>query len=200
MTSLNAQEIQDQLVSLREDARTRSPGELSRVENVAQEFFQVHLIDIVIHNKYRQSQLHVPRNSEILDVAAGSGIVSALLQTGGFSNIDALDGDIPALKRLQALRLYRNYICRNVDGVLSTGLREETYDVVITAGGFASDAINPLDVTEMLRILRPGGHLLWTMKTVQEEKTPAFMSFDANLNGLQRAGRIKVIIINPLLF
>ena len=200
MTSLNAQEIQDQLVSLREDARTRSPGELSRVENVAQEFFQVHLIDIVIHNKYRQSQLHVPRNSEILDVAAGSGIVSALLQTGGFSNIDALDGDIPTLKRLQALRLYRNYICRNVDGVLSTGLREETYDVVITAGGFASDAINPLDVTEMLRILRPGGHLLWTMKTVQDEKTPAFMSFDANLNGLQRAGRIKVIIINPLLF
>lgn len=41
MTSLNAQEIQDQLVSLKQDARTRSPGELSRVENVAQEFFQV---------------------------------------------------------------------------------------------------------------------------------------------------------------
>ena len=47
MTSLNAKEIQVQLVSLREDARTRSPGELSRVENVAQEFFQVqsHNID-----------------------------------------------------------------------------------------------------------------------------------------------------------
>ena len=28
---------------------------------------------------------------------------------------------------------------------MSTGLREETYDVVITAGGFASDAINPLE-------------------------------------------------------
>ena len=86
----------------------------------------------------------------------------------------------------------RNYICRNVSGILSTGLREETYDVVITAGGFASDAINPLDVTEMLRILKPGGHLLWTMKTVEDEKTPAFKSFDANLSGLQRAGRIKV--------
>ena len=191
MTSLNAQEIEDQLVSLKQDARTRSPGELSRVENVAQEFFQVKIIRTHFVPKY-QFQLHVPRNSEILDVAAGSGIVSALLQTGGYSNIDALDGDLPTLNRLQALRLYRNYICRNVDGVLSTGLREETYDVVITAGGFASDAINPLDVTEMLRILRPGGHLLWTMKTVQDEKTPAFMSFDANLNGLQRAGRIKV--------
>ena len=48
---------------------------------------------------------------------------------------------------------------RAVDGLMSTGLREETYDVAITAGGFASrcDAINPLDVTEMLRLLRPEG-------------------------------------------
>ena len=110
----------------------------------------------------------------------------------GYVNIDALDGDLPTLRRLQALRLYRNYICKNVDGILSTGLREETFDVIITAGGFASDAINPLDVTEMLRILRPGGHLLWTMKTVHDEKTAEFKSFDANLNGLGRAGRIKV--------
>ena len=79
-----------------------------------------------------------------------------------------------------------------MDGLLSTGLREETYDVVITAGGFASDAINPHGVTEMLRILRPGGHLLWTMKSVDDEKTTEFKSFDANLNGLGRAGRIKV--------
>ena len=118
--------------------------------------------------------------------------MSALLQTEGYSNIDALDKDLPTLNRLKALGLYKNYIFRNVDGDFSTGLREDTYDVVITAGGFASDAINPLDVTEMLRILRPGGHLLWTMKTVQDKKTPAFMSFDANLNGLQRAERIKV--------
>ena len=44
MTSLSAQEIQDQLVSLKTDARTRSPGELSRVENVAHEFFQVEIL------------------------------------------------------------------------------------------------------------------------------------------------------------
>ena len=36
---------------------------------------------------------------------------------------------------------------------MSTGLREETYDVVITAGGFATDAINPLDITVSIRLL-----------------------------------------------
>ena len=29
-----------------------------------------------------------------------------------YYNIDALDSDLPALQSLQALRLYRNYICR----------------------------------------------------------------------------------------
>ena len=29
-----------------------------------------------------------------------------------YYNIDALDSDLPALRSLQALRLYRNYICR----------------------------------------------------------------------------------------
>jgi hypothetical protein len=43
---------------------------------------------------------------------------------------------------------------------MSTGLREETYDVVITAGGFASNAINPLDVTEMLHHLPSGSFLM----------------------------------------
>jgi hypothetical protein len=38
---------------------------------------------------------------------------------------------------------------------MSTGLRR---------GSFASDEINPLDVTEMLR---PEVYLLWTMRTVQ---------------------------------
>lgn len=177
MATLSATEVLEQLELLKEDARARSPGELSRVDNVCSEFFD----------------LRVPRNSEILDVAAGSGILSAELQTRGYMNIDALDEDLPTLKHLQALRLYRNFINRSVNGLLSTGLKEECYDVVITAGGFARDAINPLDITEMLRILRPEGHLLWTMKTVRDEGTTEFGMLDANLRSLEKTGRCKVL-------
>ena len=76
---------------------------------------------------------------------------------------------------------------------MSTGLKEETYDVVITAGGFAQDAINPLDITEMLRLLRPEGILLWTMRTVSEEGTTEFGLLDANLRSLEKSGRCKVL-------
>jgi len=177
MASLSALEVQEQLLVMKEEARSRSPGELSRVDRVCSEFFD----------------LRKPRNAEILDVAAGSGILSAELQAGGYFNIDALDEDLPTLRRLQALRLYRNFVNRSVNGLLSTGLKEACYDVVITAGGFARDAINPLDVTEMLRILRPEGHLLWTMKTVKDEGTTEFGTMDANLRSLEKMGRCKVV-------
>jgi ubiquinone/menaquinone biosynthesis C-methylase UbiE len=177
MANLSAAEIQNQLVSLKDAARSRSPGELGRVDQVSKEFLD----------------LRIPRHAEVLDVAAGSGILSAELQIGGYYNIDALDSDLPTLQSLQALRLYRNYIFKTVDGLLSTGLREESYDVVITAGGFAQDAINPLDITEMLRILRPDGYLLWTMRTVREEGTTEFGLLEANLRSLEKSGRCRVM-------
>jgi len=145
---------------------------LSFVEKVCDEFFS----------------LRLPLASEILDVAAGSGIVSAKVQSRGYCDVDALDGDMETLMRLKKLMLYRNFICRDVKGVNSTGLRPETYDVVITAGGFAHDAISPHDITEMLRLLKEEGYLLWTMKTCQAEGTPEFGLFQKNLVALERQG------------
>ena len=49
-----------------------------------------------------------------------------------------------------------------VNGINSTGLREESYDVIISAGGFAPGGINPNDINEVIRILKEEGVLLWT--------------------------------------
>ena len=103
--SLSAAEVRQQLSVLEEAARARSPGELGRVEQLTREFLH----------------LGVTRSAEILDVAAGSGILSAKLQQAGYTSLDALDGDLPTLRSLQALRLYRNYIHSTVAGILSTG-------------------------------------------------------------------------------
>ena len=103
----------------------------------------------------------------------GFGVLSASLQTCGFSNIDALDEDLPTLRRLQALRMYRNYIWKDISGLNSTGkhlqmhliisiknlslkkkilgLREEIYDVVLSSEGISSHNINPSQILEMLR-------------------------------------------------
>ena len=93
MASLSASEIQDQLKSLKEAARSRSPGELGRVDQVGKHKHIVlpqdkgSLSYSVLTPIFQVCQefmdLKIPRHAEILDVAAGSGILSAELQTGG---------------------------------------------------------------------------------------------------------------------
>jgi len=128
-----------------------------------------------------------------LDLCAKSGIVSANIQSRGYINVDALDEDMPTLRKLQSMNLYRNYIWREVNGIGSTGLREESYDVVITSGGFSSKAMSPNDITEVLRILKPDGFMIWTMKTAQAEHSTEFGLFEQNLAGLVKSGKCTIM-------
>ena len=94
MASLSASEIQSQLTSLKEAARARSPGELGRVDQVGflschDCYFRPILSSTFFTMKTSQvcqefMDLKIPRHAEILDVAAGSGILSAEIQTGGY--------------------------------------------------------------------------------------------------------------------
>merc|ERR1712045_311633 len=137
--------------------------------------------------------LNVPVDSEILELCSKTGHVSASIQTRGFYKVDILNEDMPTLRNLQRNNLYRNYIWREVNGIGSTGLREESYDVVITAGGFSSHAMSPNDITEVLRILKPDGYMLWTMKTAQEEHLSEFGLFEQNLNGFVKTGKCQIV-------
>jgi len=174
---LTYDEIQKLLITKKEEVVNQGNGELAKVEKLVDEFFQ----------------MKVPHGAEILDVASGSGILSCMLQNKGYYNIDALDEDIDVINELKQLDMYRNYVHRGVKGLRSTGLEAQVYDVVITAGGFAQDAINPLDISELLRILRTEGHLLWTMRAAEDEHSTEFGLLHANLRSLERAGRISIM-------
>jgi len=45
----------------------------------------------------------------------------------------------------------------------------------------------------LLRILRPQGHLLWTMRAAQEERCAEFGLLAANLLSMEKCGQIKII-------
>jgi len=175
--TLGCDTLMELLAKKQEEVKAQGNGELGKVNKLVEEFLQ----------------MKVPHGSEILDVAAGSGILSCLLQLKGYSTLDALDENMDVIRELKALNLYREYIPCAVKGVRSTGLNSSMYDVVITAGGFAKDAINPLDITELIRILRPEGHLLWTMRAAQDEHSTEFGLLLMNLRGLEKSGKISII-------
>ena len=96
-----------------------------------------------------------------------------------------------------------------MNGIGSTGLREESYDVVVTSGGFSSHAMSPNDITEVnifdilvsitflshktLRILRPEGVMIWSQKTAQAEHSTEFGLFEQNLTSLVKAGKCTLV-------
>jgi len=177
-TALTADQLSRQLKALKLELKeSHHAKELASAEKVCNEFLN----------------LQLPVESEVLDLCAGSGIVSATIQARGYINIDALDEDMPTLRKLQSKKLYRNYIWREVSGIGSTGIREESYDVVITAGGFSSTAMSPNDITEVLRILKPDGYMIWTMKTAQEEHATEFGLFEQNLAGFVKTGKCQIV-------
>jgi ubiquinone/menaquinone biosynthesis C-methylase UbiE len=178
MASLSADELQKQLKVLTMDVNERYKDIGTQgVDKVSQEFLD----------------LRLPIASEILDVSADSGLLSARIQTRGYSFIDALDEDHNTISKLRALRLYRNYICAPVQGPNSTGLASGSYDVIITAGGFNQAKINPNEIRELLRVLREDGLLLWTQHTPEDEKTSEFGLFWRNIESLEKQKICKVI-------
>jgi len=173
--SMTVEELSSQLHLLQNELKERNVDSLSASEKLSKEFLS----------------LNLPAETEVLDVGAGTGYISARLQTRGYTNLDALDEDLPTLCNLQALRLYRNYVWRTVNGLNSTGLREESYDVIVTCTG--SSCINPTYIMEMLRILKPGGHLFLTINAAAVEGSSEFGLFDLNLASLQKEGKCNLV-------
>jgi len=178
-TALTAIELACQMDKIKVSLRRKDKQLVAATEKVCEEFLG----------------LNLPIHGEVLDLCAGgsNGMISASIQGKGYINVDALDEDMPTLRKLEALQLYRNYIWRHLEGIGSTGLKEESYDVVITAGGFSTEAISPNNITEVLRILKPDGHLLWTMKASQEDKSTEFGLFEQNLQGLVKTGKCEIV-------
>jgi len=170
---MTADQVIHQLKTLKLDLKDKRPDLLIGAEKVSKEV----------------NRLNLPVHSEILDVGAGTGVLSASLQTHGFTNIDAMDTDLSALNQMSALRLYRNLICRGLTGLNSTGLREDTYDVIVTSCGISSHTINPTNITELLRILKPDGHLFFTMYSTSVD----VRLFDVNLSAFEKEGKCEVI-------
>ena len=54
----------------------------------------------------------------------------------------------------------------------SIPVNNDAYDVLLMSNGFAPGQIYPDSLSEMLRVLKPGGYFLWTMKDGYQTSSP----------------------------
>lgn len=67
------------------------------------------------------------------------------------------------------------------------------------SNGFAPGQIYPSSLTELLRVLRPGGYLLWTMKDGFQKTSQQFSMMDSYIEDLVREGSAN-LIVGPVVF
>ena len=114
------------------------------------------------------------KNIRIIDLGAGTGYAALELKKHGFTNIDGLDLSPEMLKKAKEKDAYRNYICKAVTEK-RLDIPAGTYDVVLSVGAVTSGYIKSNAFDEILRLAKPGGYIIFTIrKDVMEEEKYGF--------------------------
>ena len=105
----------------------------------------------------------IKKDSRIIDVGAGTGIVGALLQKEGYTNIAAVDISPDMLQIARGKNCYNKFICGGL-GNNSLSIPDNEYDGLLCIGCITPGHINPMGIKEMLDMIRPGGLYLITVR------------------------------------
>ncbi len=105
---------------------------------------------------------HIPRDARLLDAGAGTGLSGAALVDAGFRGFDGFDISDGMLDIARKRNIYRELLI----GVLGEQLpfSTDSYDGVIACGVFLGNHAPPRGFEELIRVTRPGGHVLLTLR------------------------------------
>ena len=94
-------------------------------------------------------------DAEILDVGCGTGLTSDHLHEQGFGNVDGVDLTEEMLDKAGGRNIYRNLIQADLTKPLA--LPDACYDGMVSSGPFTCGHVGPEPFDELVRLLRPGG-------------------------------------------
>jgi MFS family permease len=129
----------------------------------------------------------VPSDARILDVGAGTGLLGAELSGAGYSHLDGLDLSPGMLEEARRKHVYLelregrlgddlDYASGSFDGVVASG--------VLTTGHAPARSLD-----ELVRITRPGGHVIFTLRS--DDGGPH--GFDDKIAALSAASRWELV-------
>jgi len=136
---------------------------------------------------------------QILDLAAGTGLLGRELTSQGYVTIDGLDKSLGMLGQARKQGIYKNYIHASVDGLGTIPVNNDSYDVIVCSNGFAPGQIYPSAFPELLRVVRPGGYILIAMKDGYHASSTRFAMMDMDIQDMVRQKTIEVTM-GPVIF
>ena len=88
------------------------------------------------------------------------------------------------LDAAQEKNLYRNVICSYVTPNEKTPINDETYDVLTCSAGMFPGSIVPQAFTELLRVVKNGGYLIWNIADGYEGFNDFFKDYESIITNL----------------
>lgn len=105
----------------------------------------------------------LPRSARVLDAACGTGLVGASLKRFGFAEVHGLDMSQGMLAQSERKQAYRTLTNAALGGPLP--YRSEEFDAVTISGAFTPNHAPPESLHELLRITRPGGYVIFSLRS-----------------------------------
>jgi predicted TPR repeat methyltransferase len=129
------------------------------------------------------------RNMEslrILDAGCGTGLVGEQLAKHGAKQIDGIDLSLKMIEVARRSDIYQSLKEADLSGPLN--ILTQSYDVVICIGTLTEGHVGPSAFDEFVRIIKPGGLVIATVRESVWQKN----GYEAKVEALNEAGQVKM--------
>ncbi len=104
-----------------------------------------------------------PKNATVLDAGAGTGIMGVILAPLGYRNLVGIDISENMLEFARKKGVYKDLRRIALGGQLD--LPTDAFTAVVSTGVFAAGHAPPESFDELIRITKPGGHIIFSVRT-----------------------------------
>ena len=105
---------------------------------------------------------YVPIHAHILDAGAGTGLVGQLLNERGYQNLVAMDLSEGMLEQARKKNVYGERHQMVMGEALS--FPSDYFDAAISVGVLTVGHAPATSLHELVRVVRPGGHIIFTLR------------------------------------
>ena len=128
----------------------------------------------------------LPRDARILDAACGTGLVGEGLKRFGFTDLHGLDLSPGMLAVAQRKAVYQGLTLAPLGGTLP--FPSHHFDAFVVSGAFTPQHAPPESLHDLLRITRPGGFAIFSLRS--DQPPPGFAE---EIQRLTAAGRWQLL-------